>query len=50
VIEIAPPLPQQVEHIFERLAHALGHNYTRIAQESVHAPIDLTVIKELLFQ
>lgn len=50
VIEIAPPLPQQVEHIFERLAHALGHNYTRIAQEDVHAPVDLEVLKKLLTQ
>jgi hypothetical protein len=50
VIEIAPPLPQQVEHIFERLAHVMGHKYTRVLQEGVHAPVELTVLQQLLSQ
>ncbi len=48
VIEIAPPLPVQVDKIFERLAAALGHRYLRLPQEGAHAPIDLGKLKELL--
>jgi len=44
IIEIAPPLPTQVQEIFSRLAKTLGHSYTRIPQQGVHAQIDLELI------
>jgi hypothetical protein len=50
VIEIAPPLPPQVEKIFERLAATLGHRYCRLQQEGVHAPIDLENLERLILQ
>jgi hypothetical protein len=40
VVEIAPPLPIQVREIFSQLAIVLGHSYTRVTQESVHAEVD----------
>lgn len=44
VVEIAPPLPIQVQNIFSRLAETLGHTYTRISQQDVHAEIDLSLV------
>ncbi len=40
VVEIAPPLPIQVQEIFSRLANILGHSYSRVTQDSVHASVD----------
>jgi len=44
VVEIAPPLPSQVEHIFQELARTLGHSYERIEQEGVHAPVSISAV------
>ena len=44
VIEIAPPLPSQVDFLFQRMAKVLGISYSRIAQDHVHAPVDLHAI------
>ena len=44
IVEIAPPLPPEVIHIFERLAACLGHRYTRIPQDSVHSPVELPAV------
>ena len=41
VVEIAPPLPGQVEHLFEHLAGVLDLEYRRVAQADVHSPVDL---------
>lgn len=40
IIEIQPPLPGEVVELFKRLAHACGHTYVVVSQDSVHAPID----------
>jgi hypothetical protein len=48
IIEIAPPLPTQVQDIFSRLAETLGHSYTRIPQQGVHTEIDLELILQSL--
>ncbi|HAN71987.1 MAG TPA: hypothetical protein DCQ36_10445 [Actinobacteria bacterium] len=44
IVEIAPPLPPEVVHLFEQLARCLGHRYVRVPQETVHAPVDLEAI------
>lgn len=44
IVEIAPPLPPEVVHLFERLAACLGHQYVRVAQESVHAEVNLAAV------
>ena len=46
VVEISPPLPPQVEDIFQKIAYTLGHSYHRIDQESVHAPVDIDTLVE----
>ena len=48
IIEIAPPLPTQVQDIFSLLAKKLGHSYTRIPQQGVHAEVDLGLILQFL--
>jgi len=48
VIEVRPPLPPQVENLFERLARVLGHSYRRIPQQSVHSPVDPEVLKQAI--
>lgn len=48
VVEIAPPLPIQVQDIFSRLAQTLGHTYIRVAQQDVHAEVDLERIIQSL--
>lgn len=48
VIEIAPPLPPQVEFLFQLLAETLGHDYVRIPQSSVHAPVNLEELAGIL--
>ena len=48
VIEVRPPLPPQVENLFERLAHILGHSYRRISQQSVHSPVDPEVLERAI--
>jgi hypothetical protein len=50
VIEIAPPLPSQVGKIFEKLALTMGHSYSRILQNDVHAPIDINELSRLIDQ
>jgi hypothetical protein len=50
VIEIAPPLPPQVERLFETLAQTLGLNYRRIPQEHAHAPIDVNELAGILLE
>lgn len=50
IIEIAPPLPPQVQEIFAKLAHTLGHRYSRIPQDGVHAPIDINELGRLIDQ
>jgi len=45
VVEIAPPLPPEVQSVFRNLAKILGHNYACMSQESVHAPIDVNHLK-----
>ena len=42
VIEISPPLPAQVEHIFRDLAATLGHTYQRVNQEGVYAAVSIS--------
>ena len=44
VVEIAPPLPGQVEHLFEHLAGVLDLKYRRVAQADVHSPVDLELV------
>jgi hypothetical protein len=44
IVEIAPPLPPEVVDLFELLARCLGHDYVRIPQETVHAPVDLSAV------
>jgi len=41
VVEISPPLPSQVERIFQDLAGSLGHTYQRVEQKGVHELVDL---------
>mgnify|MGYP000672003111 FL=1 len=48
VVEIAPPLPSQVQNIFQKLAVTLGHTYQRVSQESVHSPVEITVLTAAL--
>lgn len=48
VVEIAPPLPMQVQDIFSRLAQTLGHTYIRVTQQDVHAEVDLERIIQSL--
>ena len=40
VLEIHPPLPGEAVDVFRNLATALGHDYLRIAQESVHSAVN----------
>lgn len=40
VVEIHPPLPDEVRPVFPRLAAALGIRHTMVPQSGVHAPID----------
>ena len=44
VVEIAPPLPPEVIHLFEQLATCLGHRYFRVPQDEVHSNVDLDAI------
>ena len=44
IVEVSPPLPEQVFAIFEQFASCLGHRYVRVLQESVHAPVDLEAL------
>lgn len=44
VVEIAPPLPPEVIHLFEQLAACLEHRYVRVAQDAVHSDVDLTAV------
>lgn len=46
VVEIAPPLPPEVVDLFEQLAECLGHRYVRLAQETVHAPVDIGAVAQ----
>jgi len=48
VIEVRPPLPAQVETLFERLARVLGHSYRRIPQQSVHSRVDPEVLEQAI--
>ena len=48
VVEIAPPLPSQVEFLFQRLAETLGIEYSRIPQDHVHASVELGVVAEAI--
>ena len=48
VVEIAPPLPSQVEDIFQKLAITLGHTYQRVRQESVHATVEIDLLASAL--
>lgn len=48
IIEIAPPLPSQVEEIFSSLSTVMGHQYRRVAQQSVHADVDLPEVRALV--
>lgn len=48
IIEIAPPLPPQVDSLFEQLARALGHSHYRIFQDHTHASIDLVSVASLV--
>jgi hypothetical protein len=48
VVEIQPPLPDEARDLFARLAATLGHDYVRIQQESVHAPVDAELLRSCL--
>ncbi len=48
VVEIAPPLPSQVQNIFQKLAITLGHTYQRVRQESVHATVEIDLLASAL--
>lgn len=48
VVEIAPPLPTQVQDIFQKLAITLGHTYQRVRQESVHATVEIDLLASAL--
>jgi hypothetical protein len=48
IVEIAPPLPPEVVDLFELLARCLGHDYVRIPQDTVHAPVDLVAVAAVL--
>ena len=48
VLEIAPPLPPEVENLFMSLALALGHRYVRVPQDTVHSSIDIEQLAEAI--
>ena len=45
VIEIRPPLPEEVRGLFPLLAHSLGIQHRTIEQCDVHAPVDPAAIR-----
>lgn len=50
VIEILPPLPPEAIDTFAKLAKALGHMYIMVPQESVHSPVDPTLLRAAFAQ
>lgn len=44
VVEVLPPLPQTIDTIFRNLAAAKGLGYQAVAQEEVHAEVDIAAI------
>jgi hypothetical protein len=46
VVEIQPPQPATVDTIFASLASAKGISYHRVVQESDHAPVDATSVRD----
>lgn len=50
IIEIAPPLPSQVEEIFSSLSKVMGHRFRRVQQQSVHADVDLPLIHAIVHE
>lgn len=50
VVEIEPPLPEQVKGLFASLAELLGHQYAALPQKTVHAPVDTQELSSLIQQ